>query len=136
VRQAKESDVAEPSDRVILVADDEPHIRLLIEQSLEGLADEGVEILTVGDGQSALDTIKARRPQLVVLDAMMPKMNGFDVCQAVKKDLAMDDVYVIILTAKGQVYDRQRGEQVGANLYMTKPFDPDELLARAREVVG
>ncbi len=93
-------------------------------------------ILTVGDGQTALDTIKARRPQLVVLDAMMPKMNGFDVCQAVKRELAMDDVFVIILTAKGQEYDRQRGEQVGANLYMTKPFDPDELLARAREIVG
>ncbi len=124
------------AERVILVADDEPHIRLLIEQSLEDLADEGVEILTVGDGQTALDTIKARLPQLVVLDAMMPKMNGFDVCQAVKKELALDDVFVIILTAKGQEYDRQRGEQVGANLYMTKPFDPDELLARAREIVG
>ena len=123
-------------ERLILVADDEPHIRLLIEQSLEALADEGVEIVTVGDGQTALETIKQRRPGLVVLDAMMPKMNGFDVCQAVKKELAMDDVFVIILTAKGQEYDRQRGEQVGANLYMTKPFDPDELLARAREVVG
>jgi two-component system alkaline phosphatase synthesis response regulator PhoP len=132
----EESDVADAGNRVILVADDEPHIRLLIEQSLEDLADEGVEILTVGDGQAALDTIKDRRPALVVLDAMMPKMSGFDVCQAVKKELAMDDVYVIILTAKGQVYDRQRGEEAGANLYMTKPFDPDELLARAREVVG
>jgi DNA-binding response OmpR family regulator len=121
---------------MILIADDEPHIRMLIEQSLEDLADEGVEILTVGDGQTALDTIKQRRPALVVLDAMMPRMNGFDVCQSVKRDLAMDDVYVIILTAKGQEYDRQRGEEVGANLYMTKPFDPDELLARARSIVG
>ena len=121
---------------VILVADDEPHIRLLIEQSLEELADEGVEILTVGDGQSALETIKARRPALVVLDVMMPKMNGFDVCRRSRTSPAMDDVFVIILTAKGQEYDRQRGEQVGANLYMTKPFDPDELLARAREVIG
>jgi DNA-binding response OmpR family regulator len=125
----------EGHERLILVADDEPHIRLLIEQSLEDLADEGVTILTVGDGQSALDTIKARRPQLVVLDAMMPRMNGFDVCHAVKKELGMDNVYVIILTAKGQEFDRQHGEQVGANLYMTKPFDPDELLARARAVI-
>ena len=122
-------------DRLILIADDEPHIRLLIEQSLDDLAYEGVEILTVGDGASALETIKARRPPLVILDAMMPKMNGFDVCHAVKKELALDDVYVIILTAKGQEYDRQRGAEAGANLYMTKPFDPDELLARAREVV-
>ncbi len=123
-------------EQIILVADDEPHIRLLIEQSLEELADEGVEILTVGDGQAALDTIKARHPALVVLDVMMPKMNGFDVCRAVKNEPGLDDVFVIILTAKGQEYDRQRGEQVGANLYMTKPFDPDELLARAREVIG
>ena len=124
------------AERVILVADDEPHIRLLIEQSLEDLSDKGVELLTVGDGQSALDVIQERRPALVILDAMMPRMNGFDVCQAVKRDLKMDDVYVILLTAKGQEYDRQRGEQVGANLYMTKPFDPDELLSRAREVIG
>ena len=124
------------AERVILVADDEPHIRLLIEQSLEDLSDNGVELLTVGDGQSALDVIRERRPALVILDAMMPRMNGFDVCQAVKRDLEMDDVYVILLTAKGQEYDRQRGEQVGANLYMTKPFDPDELLSQAREVIG
>lgn len=122
-------------NRVILVADDEPHIRLLIEQSLEDVVDEGVTLLTVGDGQTALETIKERRPRLVVLDAMMPKMNGFDVCQAVRMEPALDDVYVIILTAKGQEYDRQRGERVGANLYMTKPFDPDELLRRAREVI-
>ena len=120
---------------VILVADDEPHIRLLIEQSLEDLADEGVQILTVGDGASALAVVRDQRPALVILDAMMPRMTGFDVCQAIKKELAMGDVYVIILTAKGQEYDRQRGEQVGANLYMTKPFDPDELLATARSVV-
>jgi two-component system, OmpR family, alkaline phosphatase synthesis response regulator PhoP len=119
----------------ILVADDEPHIRLLIGQTLEDLADEGVTIITVGDGQTALETIRQRQPRLVVLDAMMPRMNGFDVCQAVKKELRLDDVFVIILTAKGQEYDRLRGEQVGADLYMTKPFDPDELLARAREVL-
>ena len=123
-------------ERLVLVADDEPHIRLLIEQSLDDLVEEGVTILSVGDGQAALDTIKERRPGLVVLDAMMPKINGFDVCHTVKRELVMDDVFVIILTAKGQEYDRQRGEQAGANLYMTKPFDPDELLSKAREVLG
>ena len=125
------------AERLILVADDEPHIRLLIEQSLEDLTDEeDVVLLTAADGQQALDTIRARRPALVILDAMMPKMNGFDVCQAVKRELAMDDVFVILLTAKGQEYDRQRGEEVGADVYMTKPFDPDELLQRARGVLG
>jgi two-component system, OmpR family, alkaline phosphatase synthesis response regulator PhoP len=123
-------------ERVIVVADDEPHIRLLIEQTLEELVDDGVTLLTVGDGQAALDAIREQRPQLAILDVMMPKMNGFDVCQAIRNDLAMNDVYVIILTAKGQEYDRQRGEEVGANLYMTKPFDPDELLSKAREVLS
>ncbi len=128
--------MSDMTGKVILVADDEPHIRLLISQAIEDLVDEGAELLTVGDGESALDTIRAREPALVILDAMMPRMNGFDVCQTVKKELGLDDVYVILLTAKGQEYDRQHGEQVGANLYMTKPFDPDELLSRAREVLA
>ena len=121
---------------VIVIADDEPHIRLLLEQTLEELVDEGVNLLMATDGEQALATIKEHRPQLAILDVMMPRMNGFDVCQQIKKDLAMDDVFVIMLTAKGQEYDRQRGEEVGANLYMTKPFDPDELLAKAREIVA
>lgn len=120
----------------ILVVDDEAHIRLLIEQTLEELEDQGVEILTADNGADALDLIKSEKPKLVFLDVMMPKMNGFDVCQTVKHELGMDDVYVVMLTAKGQEFDRQRGEEVGANVYMTKPFDPDELLAKANEVLG
>jgi two-component system, OmpR family, alkaline phosphatase synthesis response regulator PhoP len=120
----------------ILVVDDEAHIRLLIEQTLEELEDQGVEILTADNGADALALIKSEKPKLVFLDVMMPKMNGFDVCQTVKRELGMDDVYVVMLTAKGQEFDRQRGEQVGANVYMTKPFDPDELLAKANEVLG
>ena len=122
-------------ERAIVIADDESHIRLLIEQSLEDLMDEGVTILSVGDGQAALDIIRQRRPQLAILDVMMPGMNGFDVCQAIKTDAGMREVYVIILTAKGQEFDRQRGEEVGADLYVTKPFDPDELLSTARQVL-
>ncbi|OGO49463.1 MAG: two-component system response regulator [Chloroflexi bacterium RBG_16_63_12] len=120
----------------ILVVDDEAHIRLLIEQALEELEDEGVEILTAENGEEALQIIRGQKPNLVLLDVMLPKMNGFDVCRQVKTELGMRDVYVIMLTAKGQEYDKHRGEEVGANLYMTKPFDPDELLARAREALG
>ena len=123
-------------ERAIVIADDEVHIRLLIEQSLEDLADEGVTILSVGNGQAALDIIRERRPQLAILDVMMPGMNGFDVCQQIKADAGMREVYVIILTAKGQEFDRQRGEEVGADLYVTKPFDPDELLSTARRVLS
>ncbi len=120
----------------ILIVDDEAHIRLLIEQTLEELQDQGVEILTTDNGADALETIKSVKPQLVFLDVMMPKMNGFDVCQTVKRELRMNDVYIVMLTAKGQEFDRQRGAQVGADVYMTKPFDPDELLAKAVQVLG
>lgn len=120
----------------ILIVDDEAHIRLLIEQSLEELEDEGVEILTAENGEEALEIIQAEPPQLIFLDVMMPKLNGFDVCQRVKHELGMRDVYVIMLTAKGQEYDKQRGEAAGANFYLTKPFDPDELLAKAKAALG
>jgi two-component system, OmpR family, alkaline phosphatase synthesis response regulator PhoP len=124
------------SDKKILIVDDEPHLRMLIQQTLEELEDDGVELLTATNGEEALDTIRAEQPNMVFLDVMMPKKNGFDVCYAVKRELGMDNVYIVLLTAKGQEFDRQRGLEVGADLYMTKPFDPDALIARAREVLG
>ena len=66
----------------------------------------------------------------------MPKLSGFDVCSRAKKDLGLKDVYIVLLTAKGQEFDRQKGQEVGADLYMTKPFDPDALLQKARDVLG
>lgn len=120
----------------ILIVDDEAHIRLLIEQTLEELEDEGVDLLTAENGEEAIELITSEHPQLVFLDVMLPKLNGFDVCQRVKNELGMRDIYVIMLTAKGQEFDKQHGEAVGANLYLTKPFDPDELLSRAREALG
>ena len=120
----------------ILIVDDEPHLRMLIQQTLEELEDEGVELLTASNGEEALATIEAVKPQLVFLDVMMPKLSGFDVCQRTKQDLGLRDIYIVLLTAKGQEFDRQRGLEVGADLYMTKPFDPDALLEKAREVLG
>lgn len=123
-------------DKKILVVDDEAHIRMLIEQTLEDLEDDGVEIITATNGEEALEAIKSEKPNLVFLDVMMPKMSGFEVCQTVKNELKINDVYIIMITAKGQEYDKHRGLEVGANLYMTKPFDPDELLEKAKEVLG
>jgi two-component system, OmpR family, alkaline phosphatase synthesis response regulator PhoP len=120
----------------VLIVDDEQHIRLLIEQTLEELEDDGVELLTAGDGDEALTVVEHHRPALVFLDVMMPKRNGFDVCRVIKQDLGLERTFVVLLTAKGQAYDRRQGEEAGADLYMTKPFDPDELLVRAREVLG
>ncbi|MGQ9865563.1 MAG: response regulator transcription factor [Pseudanabaenaceae cyanobacterium] len=121
--------------RKILIVDDEPHIRLLLAQTLEELEDEDVEILTAENGEEGLAEIQAEHPKLVFLDVMMPKMNGFDVCHIVKNELKLSDIFVIMLTAKGQEFDRQRGQAVGADIYMTKPFDPDEVMAKAREVL-
>ncbi|MEM9540360.1 MAG: response regulator [Cyanobacteria bacterium P01_E01_bin.42] len=115
----------------ILIVDDEPHIRMLLEQTLEELEDEGVELLVATNGEEALEQIRTEQPNLVFLDVMMPKMNGFDVCQNVRKELASEKIFIIMLTAKGQEFDKQKGEEVGADLYMTKPFDPDEVLEKA-----
>ncbi|MFN7914410.1 MAG: response regulator [Vicinamibacterales bacterium] len=120
----------------ILIVDDEVHLRALLQQTLEELEDEGVELLTASNGEEALATIQSERPNLVFLDVMMPKLSGFDVCERTKKALGLTDVHIILLTAKGQEFDRQRGMDVGADLYMTKPFDPDALLDRARQVLG
>ena len=120
----------------ILIADDEAHLRMLIRQTLEELEDQGVELLTASDGEEALKAIQGESPKLVFLDVMMPKLSGFDVCSRVKQTLGLKDVYIVLLTAKGQEFDRQKGIESGADLYMTKPFDPDALLEQARTVLG
>lgn len=119
----------------ILVVDDEMYIRILLEQTFEDLEDKGVRILMAEDGEEALKIIQAETPNLVLLDIMMPKIDGFEVCNTVKNKLGMQDVYIIMLTAQGQEFDKQRGKEVGADLYITKPFDPDELLEKAMDVL-
>ena len=110
----------------ILVCDDEPHIRMLLEQTLEDLEDEGVELLVGTNGEEGLNIILESRPDLVFLDVMMPKMSGFEVCEKAKKEHGLDDVVIVLLTAKGQEVDREKGLAAGANEYLTKPFDPEE----------
>ena len=120
----------------LLIVDDESHIRMLIEQTLEDLEDDGVELLFAENGEQALEVIQREEPNLVFLDVMMPKMNGMEVCHKVKKELHLAHVYIILLTAKGQEVDRQKGLDMGADRYMTKPFDPDEMLAIAEEILN
>jgi len=120
----------------ILIVDDEPHIRALLEQALEDLEDEGVELLSAGNGLDAWAMAQKESPDLIILDVMMPRMSGYEVCERVKLEPTLDNVYIIMLTAKGQAMDRQRGEQVGADEYVTKPFDPDYLIERAEAVLG
>lgn len=120
----------------VLIVDDEPHIQLLLEQTLDELEETGVELLLASDGGSALALVRDERPDCVLLDVMMPVMNGFEVCKAIRADPDIAGTYVIILTAKGQEMDRAMGAEVGADLYLTKPFDPDDVLERTASALG
>lgn len=121
----------------ILIVEDEIHIRSLLAQTLEELEDDhNVEILTAADGEEGLETIRSERPNLVFLDIMMPRLNGYEVCRTVKQDDELKDTLIVLLTAKGQEADRKKGLEIGAYDYMTKPFDPDEVLSLARELLG
>jgi DNA-binding response OmpR family regulator len=123
-------------NKKILIVDDEPHIRLLLEQTLEDLEDSGVDFLIAENGEEALSLIKDEKPDLVFLDVMMPKMNGFDVAKTVKLEWNLSDIYIVILTAKGQEYDKEKGREMGADLYVTKPFNPDEILKIATSILN
>ncbi len=117
----------------IVIVDDEVHIRSLLEQTLEEL-DGDPEILTAANGQEGLALIERERPQLVFLDVMMPLMNGYEVCAAVRRNPDLAGTTIVMLSAKGQEVDRTRGLETGAHRFVTKPFDPDEILALAEEV--
>ncbi|MFN7901558.1 MAG: response regulator transcription factor [Holosporales bacterium] len=118
----------------ILVVDDEPHIRTLLQQTLEDLGSE-VEITLAKDGREGLHQALLLQPILIFLDIMMPHLNGFEVCQRLRQSPEMKDTVIVLLTARGQEVDRQAGLEAGANHYITKPFDPDAVLALARQVL-
>lgn len=119
----------------ILIVDDEAHIRLLLEQTLEDFEDKGVDILTASNGKKALDIILEEKPEIVFLDIMMPELNGYDVCLKVKNEYRLMKTYIIMLTAKGQESDQKKGFDCGANMYMTKPFDPDLVISKVSEIL-
>ncbi|UCF81975.1 MAG: response regulator [Desulfobacteraceae bacterium] len=122
-------------NKKILIVDDEVHIRALLEQALEDLEDVGVEIFSAREGEEGLRFAKEEKPDLMFLDIMMPKKNGYEVCEEIKGDPELKDIYIIMLTAKGQAADRARGEEVKANEYITKPFNPDEILQKASDIL-
>jgi DNA-binding response OmpR family regulator len=120
----------------ILIVDDEPYIRMLLEQTLEDFEEQGVELLVAKDGMEALRAIKKEEPDLVYLDVMMPEINGYDICNIAKNTLLLKHVHIVLLTAKGQEFDKKKGLAVGADLYLTKPFDPDYIVEKTEEVLG
>ena len=118
-----------PARGTILVVDDEASIRRILETRLSMI---GYQVITACDGEEALELFRQRLPDLVVLDVMMPKLDGYGVCQELRKD---SDVPIVMLTALGDVADRITGLELGADDYVVKPFSPKELEARIRCVL-
>ena len=117
----------------VLIADDEPNIVVSLEYLLKRA---GYTVLVARDGQEAIDTLRRERPALVLLDVMMPKKSGHEVCAELRADEALRDTKVLMLSAKGRDTDVDKGLGVGADAYMTKPFSTKELAAKVAEMLG
>jgi DNA-binding response OmpR family regulator len=117
----------------ILVADDEEDLRELVTYRLTR---SGYQVIGAGDGLQALELAAERTPDLMVLDVMMPKLDGYELTRRVRAEAALRSIPVILLTARSQESDIDRGFEVGADDYLKKPFNPDELVARVRAVLG
>lgn len=119
--------------KTILIADDEPNIVISLEYLLQR---EGYQVLVARDGQEALDTIALMPPDLVLLDVMLPRMSGFEVCQKLRANPACRNIRVLMLTAKGREVEISKGIALGADAYVTKPFSTKDLLQKIREQLG
>jgi CheY-like chemotaxis protein len=117
----------------VLVVDDDDVIRQLITVNLEL---EGFEVATAVDGQDCLDKVKEIDPLVVTLDIMMPRMDGWEAAEKLRGDPATAGVKVVLLSARAQEADLERGSRIGVDAYLTKPFDPDELIGTVRRLAG
>ncbi len=117
----------------ILITDDKPEVLELVKVTLEG---EDYEAICASDGKEALEKIGLERPDLVLLDIEMPKMDGFEVLSKLREDPKTKDIPVIMLTAKGQKPDREKGIKLGASDYIIKPFSPSHLLDKIEELIA
>jgi len=116
----------------ILVVDDEPDIAGLVSYNLKK---EGYSVISAADGEQALQEIKNREISLIILDLMLPGLNGIEICRIVRQNVTTRDIPIIMLTARGEEHDRIRGLETGADDYMAKPFSPRELIARVKAVL-
>ncbi len=116
----------------ILIADDNENIRDALTYLLE---DEGYALSMAKDGSDTLKKVREFHPDILFLDIMMPEMNGYEVCRIIKNDPELKNIYVIMLTAKGQVAEQERGKEVGADEYIVKPFSPMEILSKIKNIL-
>ena len=117
----------------VLVVDDDDVIRQLITVNLEL---EGFDVVPAVDGQDALDKVKDAHVQVVTLDVMMPRLDGWETASRLRADPDTAEIKVVLLSARAQEADLQRGDRIGVDAYLTKPFDPDELIATVRRLAG
>ena len=117
----------------ILVVDDEEGIITVVKMYLEH---HHYEVITASDGQEGLDKAKSDRPDLIILDLMLPRINGYKVCGLLKKDARYAKIPIILFTAKAQEKDIKMGEEVGADAYLIKPFEPNVLLSKVKELLN
>jgi DNA-binding response OmpR family regulator len=117
----------------ILVVDDEPNIVVSLEFLLRK---EGYDVRVERDGEAALAAVAERRPDLILLDVMVPRRDGYDICQAIRSNPVWNGIRIIMLTAKGREVEREKGLALGADEYMTKPFSTRELIERIRHYVA
>ena len=117
----------------VLIADDEPNIVASLEFLME---QAGFEVRLAANGQEALELVASFRPDLVLLDVMMPVKNGYEVCQILKSDPALRAVKVVMLSAKGRDVEVAKGLELGADAYVTKPFSTRDLVAQIRDLLG
>ena len=118
--------------RAVLVADDDPDLRDILRSILEGI---GLTVREAADGQEALQAVRTHRPDLVILDYMMPELTGPEVCDQLKQDLLLRHIPVVMLTGKSELRDKVAGITAGADDYLVKPFEPQELIARVQMVL-
>lgn len=117
----------------ILVADDSPTIVAMIK---DVLTEAGYDTIEAPDGQTALEKAKKEKPDLIILDLMLPKIDGYKVCAMLKFDRLYEKIPVIILTARGGESDKEMGKEVRANSYITKPFEPQDLLDKIKKLLS
>jgi len=116
----------------ILIVDDEPNIVLALELLMKK---EGFEVHAVDDGEKAFHAVRELRPDLVLLDIMMPKMDGYEVCQRIRSDASLKNIRIIMLTAKGREVEKEKGLALGADSYITKPFSTREVVSKVKELL-
>jgi len=117
----------------ILIVDDEPNIVFAMELLMKK---EGYEVHAVDEGEKVFPAIREFRPDLILLDIMLPKIDGYEVCQRIRADAALKDIRIIMITAKGRDVEKEKGMALGADYYITKPFSTREVVMKVKEILA